>query len=146
MKLNSRNTGLVTVVAALLLVPAIASAGEWRSYDRGDRYIRSGSRSSIGISIGFGWGHHDRSYGSINFGYRTPVYRDTAYYSPRYYAPSPRVYCPPPVVYRPAPVYTPSYCGSSYYYSSPRVRYYAPVRSYSYTRYDYCAPRYYYGR
>ena len=146
------------ILFAFLLAPAVVSAGDrWERssrsdrgyrYDRGERYSDRGhsrSRSSFGLSFGFGSsGHRDNNYGSFSYGYnsgynrggyyrgddgyvsRPPVvYRDTYVYSaPRHYSTSRYYDCPPPVTYcPPAPrVYYydggagANYSGSVYYY------------------------------
>lgn len=159
MKSASRFACFGVALAALLMAPAIASADRGHRYDRGDRYVRSSSRSSIGVSVGFGWGshRHSGSFGSISYNYQRPVYRHYDYspryyersadfcYSPRVYAP--RVYTPAPVVIAPPPVIVAPrvvYSAPTYYYAAPRTHYYTPT--YTYRSYDYCAPRYYYHR
>lgn len=170
MKSTSRFAYMGVALAALLLTPALASAERgYRHYDRGDRYVRSSSRSSVGVSIGFGWnsGRHSRSHGSISYHSGRPSFHvgigHHVDYSPRYhhysrshhsydhhYSPrvySPRIYHPAPVIVHRAPVIIAPpvvYRPPTYYYAAPRTHYYTPT--YSHRSYDYCAPRYYHGR
>lgn len=142
----------VVALGALVLAPAVASAGGRFGTDRGGRYSGyhggggrgySGSRSHFDISIGFGSGGYHRggySYSSFRYSTGRPYYRD--YYRPRpvvVYSP-PVVACPPPVVYvAPPVVYSPA---PVVYYPAPRV-YAAPAYP---TSYYYSSGGYYCGR
>ena len=129
----------VVALAAMLVVPSVASAEHRFGTDRGSRYYRGyeggSSRSYWNVSVGFGsGGYHHGGYSNVGVSFgRSPSYYRGGYarYYPRYYAApaycppapvyyAPRVvyaapaYCPPPAIYYPArPVYS-----SSYYYSS----------------------------
>jgi hypothetical protein len=125
-----------TVLAATLLAPSFASAGDrYRGYSRSRDYgyhhggYRGGSRSSFGFSFGFFTGP---SYYRPYRPYYAPVYY-RPYYRP-YYAPPvvyvepAPVYYPPPVYYR--PVYRDYYYDDCGYYSRPSSSF-----SFSYGRY-----------
>jgi hypothetical protein len=139
---------IVVALAAMLIVPSIASAEHRFGTDRGSRYYRGyeggRSRSHWNVSVGFGSGGYYRSgysHVGVSFG-RSPTYYRGGYsrHYPRYY--SAPAYCPPPVVYAPSPrvVYA-----APAYYPPPPVVYYAPRPVYT-SSYYYSSGGYYCGR
>jgi hypothetical protein len=142
--------GLVAL-GAMAAAPQIASADHRFGGDRGGRYEgRGGSRSSFGLSIGFGSSSWDRGYSYSNFRYG---YNSGGYgggygggCAPSYRSYRPAYSCPPPVVYAPAPVIY-----SAPVYVAPPVVYYPAQPVYSSAPcptggYYYSTGAYYYGR